>query len=342
MAKRLGTSRPAKDEFEVGCTYEHAGYLLTWLAAFFGPARCVTAFASCLHADKGIVVDGMAPDFAVGCIEYGDGVTARITCSLLGPKDKSLTIMGDEGVLTVPDVRNDFCPVYVRQVPPSRMRGGIERRLNDWRRLLRFPGFETDWHLWQRYPLRASSRRRLVGRSKPVDFCRGPAELAAAIREKRPCRLSARLGWHVTELVEGLQYPERFGYRRELASTFDSSSLFRATHSMGTLVSIPTPALTRSAGLRRLSKAHLRRPGAIKKSLWLTMGRSTVALISSVNLTVAFAGKLAPIAAAVRRATGCLNWRVGNGCSTWTPMITFFRRKLPRKWYSWERTQGWT
>ena len=33
-----GIAWPAKDEFEVGCTYEHAGYILTWLAAFFGPA----------------------------------------------------------------------------------------------------------------------------------------------------------------------------------------------------------------------------------------------------------------------------------------------------------------
>jgi predicted dehydrogenase len=33
-----GAAWPAKDEFEVGCTYEHAGYVLTWLAAFFGPA----------------------------------------------------------------------------------------------------------------------------------------------------------------------------------------------------------------------------------------------------------------------------------------------------------------
>jgi predicted dehydrogenase len=216
-----GVAWPAKDEFEVGCTYEHAGYLLTWLAAFFGPARAVTAFASCLHADKGIAVDSMAPDFTSGCIEYGDGVVARVTCSLLGPKDKSLTIIGDEGVLAVPDVRNDACPVYVRREPPGRIRGGIERRINNWKRLFRFPGFEPDWHLWQRYPLAIGARRHLVSRGKPVDFCRGLAELAAAIREKRPCRLSAKLGWHVTELVESLQYPERFGFRRDLASSFD-------------------------------------------------------------------------------------------------------------------------
>ena len=105
-----GVAWPAKDEFEVGCTYEHAGYILTWLAAFFGPALRVTSFASCLIPDKGIPVEKMAPDFTVGCIEYGDNIVARLTCSLVAPKDKSLTIIGDGGVLSVPNVRNDvFC-----------------------------------------------------------------------------------------------------------------------------------------------------------------------------------------------------------------------------------------
>ena len=43
-----GTPWPAKDEFEVGCTFEHAGYYLTWFPAFFGPALKVTAFSACL------------------------------------------------------------------------------------------------------------------------------------------------------------------------------------------------------------------------------------------------------------------------------------------------------
>src|SRR5258706_9626038 len=162
-----GVAWPAKDEFEIGCTYEHAGYVLTWLAAFFGPARKVTSFAACLHPDKGIAVDSMAPDFTVGCIEYDEQVVARVTCSLLGPKDKSLTIMGDEGVLMVPDVRNDVCPIYLRRIPPRRIRGGIERRLNDWRRALRLPGFETYLHLWGNIRARtcsssaAQSKRRI-------------------------------------------------------------------------------------------------------------------------------------------------------------------------------------
>ena len=59
-----------------------------------------------------------------------------------------------------------------------------------------------------------------VSDDKPVDFCRGPAEMAEAIHHKRPCRLSPELGWHITELIERLQYPERFTGQRQLASTF--------------------------------------------------------------------------------------------------------------------------
>ena len=123
-----GTAWPAKDEFEVGCTYEHAGYILTWLAAFFGPALKVSSFAACLIPDKGITVDAMAPDFTVGCVEYGDGIVARVTCSLVAPKDKSLTIIGDDGVLQVANLRNDVCPVYIRRIPPDRLHAAIERR----------------------------------------------------------------------------------------------------------------------------------------------------------------------------------------------------------------------
>src|SRR5262245_42146987 len=78
-----GVPWPARDEFELGCTYAHAAYILTWLAAFFGPALHVTSFASCLIRDKGIAVDSMAPDFTVGCIQYGNGVVARLTCGLV-------------------------------------------------------------------------------------------------------------------------------------------------------------------------------------------------------------------------------------------------------------------
>jgi len=221
-----GVAWPAKDEFEVGCTFEHAGYVLTWLAAFFGPAKKVTSFASCQIPDKGIPVDNMAPDFSVGCIEYGEGVVARVTCGLVAPRNKSLTIVGDDGVLSTGDVRNDAGPVYLRRIPPSRMYAALERRLNVLRSWLeaRFPNVPwsgQDWHFRRKVPFARKTTGWIVSRDKPVDFCRGPSEMAEAIRECRPCRLSPGLGLHITELIEALQYPERFGGQRCIQSVFE-------------------------------------------------------------------------------------------------------------------------
>ena len=217
-----GVPWPARDEFEVGCTYEHAGYVLTWLAAMFGPALSVTSFASCQIPDKGIAVEGMAPDFSVGCIDYADGVVARITCGLIAPKDKSLTVVGDEGVLFVGDVRNDAGPVMVRGSKLGRWQSSIARRTQWLHRWLeaRFPWPGAQALFQHRYPLVLEPRGRMVGPGKPVDFMRGPAEVAEAIREKRPCRLSAQLGAHIVEIVEALQYPERFGHRKKMTTSF--------------------------------------------------------------------------------------------------------------------------
>jgi predicted dehydrogenase len=222
-----GVPWPAKDEFEVGCTYIHAGYLLTWLAAFFGPAEAVTAFSSCQIPDKGIPINGvMAPDFSVGCIEYSGGVVARVTCSLVAPRDKSLTIVGDEGIIYTNTVRNDVGPVYVRHIPARGRLAGIERRVNRLRRWLDaflpfVPWSGNEWHFKRRYPFARKPSANLFSADKPVDFFRGPAELAEAIRQQRPCRLSGKLGLHIVELIEALQYPEKFGTRRRIESTFD-------------------------------------------------------------------------------------------------------------------------
>jgi predicted dehydrogenase len=62
-----GVPWPYKDEFEVGCTLEHAAYYLSWLAAWFGPAVTVTSFASTRIPDKlpDDKLDVDSPDFSV-------------------------------------------------------------------------------------------------------------------------------------------------------------------------------------------------------------------------------------------------------------------------------------
>ena len=207
-----GIHWPAKDEFEVGCTYEHAGYVLTWLALFFGPARSITSFASCQVPDKGVAVDSMAPDFTVGCLTYDDGVVARVTCGLVAPRDKSLMIVGDDGIIYTDTVRSDVGPVYIQKIPTEGRWGGIERRLNRLRSwledklpLILWSGRE--WQFRRKLTLMKPGPKHLVSRGKPVDFLRGPAEMAEALIQSRPSRVSAEMALHVTEIVQHLQYP---------------------------------------------------------------------------------------------------------------------------------------
>ncbi len=220
-----GAPWPAQDEFEVGCTYEHAGYFLTWLAAFFGPARKVTAFSSCQIPDKGIPVGKMAPDFSVGCIEYDNEVVAKVTTGLVAPRDKSMTIIGDDGVLFVRFLRNDREPVFIRKYPLEGSQRVIEFGFNSVQSKFQFLGSYlpipvADLALYKKYPMCEGKDFAPAAPRKPVDYFRGPQDMLDAIEKQRPHRLSGELGLHIFELIETLQYPERFNYHREISSTF--------------------------------------------------------------------------------------------------------------------------
>ena len=195
-----GVPWPYRDEFEVGCTMEHAGYSLSWLLAFFGPARTVTAFSSVQVPDKhpGIAPERMAPDLSVAAILFESGVVARLTCSIVAPSDHSLRIIGEEGVLFTPDVWHYTSPVRSRRWVTVRRR----MLLTPWRK---------------RHPRLAEPGRKPV----PDDRSRGVAELAAAVAERRSSRLSAAFTLHVTELALAIQRAGAQSGAYEMTTSFE-------------------------------------------------------------------------------------------------------------------------
>ena len=206
-----GIPWPASDEFEVGCTLEHAGYYLTWLTAFFGPARSITSFAHEVLPDKRVRLTSRAPDFAVAALVFESGLIARLTCALYGVHDHRLRIFGDEGVLSVDECWDYGAPVrlvkrtplrlrFEKHPPLARLLGLGPRRLA----LVRKPRFQ-----WK-----APGANRM-------DLSRGIAELALAIRERRPPPMTARWALHVNELVLAMQDPEGLGSPRAIRSTFE-------------------------------------------------------------------------------------------------------------------------
>lgn len=207
-----GAPWPAKDEFEVGCTLEHSGYALTWLTAFFGPVRTVTASAHVLKPDKGLPLDVITPDFTVATLEHASGVVARLTCGIFAPHERALRIFGDEGILSTPDTWDFGAPVHLAR------RTGLGLRAEKHPRLARWVGLGP-----RRLPLVRRPRFRWSGRpANHIDFARGIAELADAASEGRRPRLSARWSLHVNELALAIQDPSTHGTPRKLCSTFDS------------------------------------------------------------------------------------------------------------------------
>jgi predicted dehydrogenase len=161
----------------------------------FGPVREVSAFAARVVDDEEDVggngdaaarhgdAAARGPDFGVACLRFDGGVVARLTCSTLAPRDRSLRVFGDEGVIRTRDCSDDRSPVYLRRYWRVR------------RRLMLSP-------LPRRYRLLDSGTGRVRYRgSQRRDFARGIAELAAAVREGRAPVLSPAFCLHATEVI---------------------------------------------------------------------------------------------------------------------------------------------
>lgn len=195
-----GAPWPYQDEFEVGCTLEHAGYYVNWLTAFFGPAESVTAFSSCLYPDKGTPTSRTAPDFSVGCIRFHSGVVARLTCSIVAPHDQRLRFFGSEGEMFTSFSWNYRQPVTTRRMFNVRRR----QMFTPWTRAVRLPD---------------SGIAHPRG-SHPMHFCRGPAELVAAINEGRRSRLPADYCLHNNEIVLAIQHAMEHSSTHVMTTSF--------------------------------------------------------------------------------------------------------------------------
>ena len=199
-----GKPWPYKDEFEVGCTLEHAGYYINWLTAFFGPAVSVTAFSACLVVDKQTDValePDDTPDFSVACIKFQSGLVARLTCSIVAPHDHELKIIGDNGILSIHDCWNYGDSVYIQRLMQIR------------RKVFMNP-------IRKKIPLVKKPLKLKTRGAQQMDFCRGVAEMAAAITEKRPSRMAADISLHNNELAIAIQDTLETGGYYEMTTSF--------------------------------------------------------------------------------------------------------------------------
>lgn len=186
-ASESGAPWPYRDEFEVGCTLEHAGYYLTWLIAMFGSVKTVVACAAEVVPDK--LPDGArcAPDYSSATLIFETGVVARLTCSIVAPHDHGFRVFGDRGVLEVDECWSNNAAVRVRR------RHVIRRRL-----------FNSPFA--RRVSLSEPTHPMMTRRgAASMNFALGPAEVLSAIDEGRQSRLNADFALHLTEVTLAIQ-----------------------------------------------------------------------------------------------------------------------------------------
>lgn len=156
----FGVRWPAKNEFESGATLEHAAYTLCLLRKWFGEGELKSVFQHECITDKIIPLHKRTADFSCAMIKYPKGVVARITCSIVAPKNHEIVIIGEKGIITVEDIWFFDTPVRWQNFYTLRSK----TRLNPIKRSLK----SVDYH----HPLGEKTD------SAQMDFFHGVRDLA--------------------------------------------------------------------------------------------------------------------------------------------------------------------
>lgn len=232
-----GAPWPYVEEFEEGCTFEHVGYHLVWICAMFGPAASVTAFSSALvkHKTDTPLSPPDTPDFSVACLNFANGVVARVTCSIVAPRDHRLRIIGEEGEIAADSYRHYQSPVqlerfstvslnarkaYTVRIQPliGRLFGVGGRKLSLLRQWKSHAvESEKGGRLSLKQKLAAAIRRREV---YAQDKLLGIAEMVRAIQGSRPQPTPPDFLLHVNELTLLIQRAGPNGIAVPLTTTF--------------------------------------------------------------------------------------------------------------------------
>jgi predicted dehydrogenase len=189
---RIETWHPEPETlYESGPMVDVGVYPLTILTAMFGPVRRVSAYGTTLLPDR-VRKDGRrfslsTPDFYVAELELASGVFARLTATfwVRAGRQRGLEFHGDDASLWMP-TWSDF---------DSR----LERT--------------TDGETYVPVPL---LRKPYPG----TDWARALADLAEAVAEDRPHRMSAEHAAHVVEALNAIDASARGAGAIEVRSDF--------------------------------------------------------------------------------------------------------------------------
>ncbi len=233
-----GAHFPYVEELQEGCTVEHVGYHLVWMCAMFGPVASVTAFSRCLieHKTATPLSPADTPDLSVACLDFANGVVARVTCSWVAPRDHGMRIIGDSGELSADNAFHDQTPVRlerfskvslsarkaytVRTQPLIGRPFGIRGRRLTLMRRWKSHAVEAERGVGRSFKHRFVSwlrRREIYAQDKML----GIAEMTRAIGEDRPQPMPPDFLIHMNELTLLIQRAGPEGIAAKPTTSFE-------------------------------------------------------------------------------------------------------------------------
>lgn len=192
-----GAPWPAEDEFQVGCTMEHAGYYLTWLVQMFGPIRTVVAASAQLTGEE-----PAADDLSIGTLFHASGVVSRLTCSIIAPHNHEIRIVGDKGVLELDECWDNLAQVRFR------------KRFRLRRRLLELP-------ITRKLRLKVKDTHPVPAKkgTATMNFFLGPDQMLRNIAADNDPTPAMQMALHVNEVTLALQNAGEHSGSRAMETT---------------------------------------------------------------------------------------------------------------------------
>jgi predicted dehydrogenase len=203
----------------------------------FGPVISVTAFSKTLieHKTDTPLSPADTPDFSVGCLNFANGVAARITCSWVAPRDHRFRIIGDQGEISADNAFHDQTAVRLERFSRVSLAARKAYTLRTQPVLGQIFGIGgRRLSLIRRWKSHAVEAERGVGRSlkhKFVSWLRrreiyaqdkllGIAEMVRAIHDGRPQPMPPDFLMHLNELTLLIQHAGQDGRATKPTTTF--------------------------------------------------------------------------------------------------------------------------
>lgn len=213
-----GAPWPLREEILAGCTYEHVGYHLSWICALLGPAVSVVAYSNELIENKSEDCPGRVgtPDYSVACLTFANGASARITCSVVAPRDHRMRVIGSAGELSSDSYRRYQADVYYEKYTKRTLTARKFRSLRERPALGRLFGIGGRRlplvRHWKSHAVERNYSQRAGLLQRAIDWVRrreayaqdkmiGVAEMAREIRSGLVRYLSPEFIMHVNELT---------------------------------------------------------------------------------------------------------------------------------------------